>query len=236
MTIPFGENMDYPYNSNFVLNDGVFIAYGGRTGTSTQAQRNAAYQIAEAQMSEYLHALLQPTIVTGTFLWAISDPIVTDWGRLLSVKAVKAISGDPTITYDYTATDLEHYVIIRNATFGYVDISLVPVVLAGCAVPQSNLYPYQIQMVYESGLPTATVCQPNALLALTMAAQITLNEIDNLTLANEAMGDVGVQSFSTQGYSEIRTALGNTAFGNSAKSQKIAQLVNHLKSRVALRF
>lgn len=228
--------MDYPFSAPIILTDQIFLEYGGKTGTSTQGQRTASYQTAEIQMSEYLRALLQPTIVTGTFLWATSDPIVADWGHLIAVKAVKVISGDPQTTYDYTASDLSHYVMIRNSTFGYVDISLVPVTLAGVAVPQANLYPYQIQMVYESGLPTGTVCQPNVLLALTMAAQITLNEIDNLTLSNESMGDVGVQSFSTQGYSELRTALGRTAFGNSAKAQKIAQLVKHLKSRSVLRF
>jgi hypothetical protein len=74
-------------------------------------------------------------------------------------------------------------------------------------------------------------------MALTMVAQINLNEIvSDGTLINEGIGDIGVQEFSNQFYHEIRTKLGHSIFGNSAKANKAADLTKHFRAKNALRF
>jgi len=63
----------FPYTSAQFLNDSVFVDYGGMTGTSVQAQRNAAYAMAERKMSEYLETYLLPTTITGTYSFGLYD-------------------------------------------------------------------------------------------------------------------------------------------------------------------
>ena len=48
----------YPYNYPVVETDAIFIAYGGQTGTSVVAQRQAAYLIAEMTASLDVDTLL----------------------------------------------------------------------------------------------------------------------------------------------------------------------------------
>jgi hypothetical protein len=63
------------------------------------------------------------------------------------------------------------------------------------------------------------------LLALTMAAQINLNEFAVVS-ANEGVGNVGIEEFSSLEYREKRKPWKNTSFGASAKSARVAQLVD----------
>jgi len=207
----------YPHSSAIILTNSIFQLYGGQTGSFVQAQLDAAYRIAEQQATIYLGTLLLPTIVTGTF--GHSPRIVTDYGYVSQILAVNFLSKD-----NLTACTLKSdsgCAFIFEDTFGYLDVSCLTN-YCNC----SNLYsPYQIQVAYEAGLPTGVATQPAALLALTMAAQISLNEM-SFPSANETTGDVGVQEFSSLGYSEKRVPLGRNAFGSSAKSQKIAQLLS----------
>ena len=52
----------YPYDYPLILTDDIFTGYGGLTGTSLPLQREAAYIIAEQQVSTYLGTFLLPTI------------------------------------------------------------------------------------------------------------------------------------------------------------------------------
>lgn len=194
--------------------------YGGQSGTFVQAQLDAAYRIAEQQASTYLGTLLLPAIITGTF--GYSPRLVTDYGYVSRIIAVNILSKNNWETC--TLQSDSGCAFIWNDTFGYLDVSCL-VSYCGCA---GAVVPYQVQVVYQAGLPTGTSNQPAVLLALTMAAQISLNEM-SYPSANESTGDVGVQeysSFGDLGYAEKRTALGRNSFGNSAKSQKIAQLLS----------
>ncbi len=61
--------MIYSHNSAIILNDSIYTSYGGVTGSSTSAQRNAAYLLSEMAVSEALETYLLPTQVTGTYLY-----------------------------------------------------------------------------------------------------------------------------------------------------------------------
>jgi hypothetical protein len=208
----------YLYFQAQILTDSVFLQYGGMTGTSTQAQRNAAYLLSEEQMTEHLSAFLVPTIITGSVSWR-GSLFEAEFGYiqrilLASVTAVRQLS--PLETQIYTGSAL-----IRNSDYGYVDI-----------VVSNNAYGiiYSATLVYESGLATGTVTSPTFLAALTMAAQINLNEWD-VSLSNEGTADVGIQAYSNQSYSEQRKYLGRTVFGDSPMAQRVARMTRKYRAK-----
>jgi len=224
--------MDYPYGTAFLLNDSVFTSYGGLTGTSTAAQRNAAYFVAERQMTEHIGTFLKPTDVSDTYLWVTSNPFELEYGYVRSINGV-TLKDAENDTYVYTADDISNYVLLRNWKAGYVDILLTP---AGWAY-YNPIFPYTVEVSWTCGLLTGTSTAPDMLMALTMVAQINLNEIvSDGTLVNEGVGDIGIQEFSNQFYHEIRTKLGHSIFGNSAKANKAANLTRHFRAKSALRF
>jgi hypothetical protein len=206
----------YPHNSPIILNDDTFVQYGGQTGSMTAAQRSAAYLIAEKQASKFLGTFLLPTTVTGTYGYA--GRIATDYGYVHEIKSVSILSKDSYI--DCTLQSDSACVFVWDDTFGYLDV--------GCVLNSCNcnnyLVPYQVRVAYTAGLPTGVATQPDVLLALTMAAQISLNEMIYPS-QNEGTGDIGIQEFRSLDYSEVRKTLKNTVFGNSAKAQKIAGLL-----------
>lgn len=206
----------YPHNSPIILNDSLFVQYGGSTGTYSSGQRTAAYLIAEKQATNFLNTFLLPTIVTGT--WGYAPRIVTDYGYVSQIYSVNILSKN-----NFTTCTLQSdsaCVFVWDDTFGYLDVSCL-INTCNC---QNVLVPYQVQLAYQAGLPTGVATQPDVLLALTMAAQISLNEMI-FPSQNEGVGDIGIEQFSSLDYSERRKALLNTEFGNSAKANKIAQLL-----------
>ena len=154
--------------------------------------------------------------MTGT--WGQAPRIVTDYGYVSEIKAVHILSKNSA-----TACTLQSdsgCVFVWDDTFGYLDV--------WCLQNQCHcnnwVVPYQIQIAYTAGLPTGVANQPAMLLALTMAAQISLNEMIYPS-QNEGTGDIGIKEFISLDYREYRVDLKNTAFGNSAKANKIAQLI-----------
>jgi hypothetical protein len=229
--------MDYPFSSPFLLSDSVFINYGGKTGTSTAFARNAAYFIAEKEMSSHLQTLLKPTNITGSYYWNAGNPFEMDWGYINAVYGVM-ITANFNWTYTYSAADLAKAVFIRNAKYGQVDINLWPITYQiAQSYPAYAPQPYSVLVSYNAGLPTGTSTQPDMLWCLSMAAQLVLNEmsVDGF-LANETPGGIGVQSFSNELYSEKRTPLGSSIFGSSPVSQQITRIVNNLRCRSVGRF
>lgn len=221
----------YPYNSPLLLTDDIFLLYGGMTGTSTQAQRSAAYLLAEEQMTDYLKSFLIPTTVTGTYMWNGGNPFELDYGNVLRVISVTVADHDWLNSCQVdTATGCA---VIRNAQYGYVDVSYA-LGCGGCG-NVVGYPPYNVQIVYESGLPTGASTQPSILAALSLAAQIHLNEWD-ISLTNEGTADIGIQSFGNQSYSENRVKLGKNNFGSSATSQRIARLVRKYRTKSGASF
>ena len=225
--------MNYPFGSAFLLNDTVFTNFGGITGTSTAFARAAAYYIAEKEMSDHLHTLLQPTDVSGSYNWNAGNPFEMDWGYINSIYGV-SIQSNFNTTYTYTANDMARAVFIRNAKNGIVDIATWPMMyqLTSMIFPVASIQPYSILVTYNAGLPSGTSMQADMLWCLTMAAQMVLNDMSvDGSMANEAPGGIGIQQFANELYSEKRTALGVSIFGNSPIAQQIVRLTRNLRAR-----
>ena len=225
----------YPYNYPLILNDSIFTEYGGRTGTFSASQRQASYLVAEMQTSSYIGTLLLPTIVTGTYPYMGKNRIPTDYGYVSQLLNVN-VKSKGFLSTDCSLVDNEACGYIYNDTYGYIDFKQVALIcglaiygtFGGNAVVVPNV-PYQIDITYQAGLPTGTANQPPVLEALTILAQIDLNEKDpGNSGINEATGDVGVQDFKSLDYRELRAehALVKTALGDSAKSQRAKKLLD----------
>lgn len=222
----------FPYSVPQVLSDQNFILYGGMTGTSSPAQRQIAYVIAEEQMTDYLSSFLVPTIVTGTYFWKGYNPLELEHGHVIDIKSVKINSVDNLSSCVLsTSTDVCSH--IRNQKYGYLDIWKL-LSCSGCG-SIVGILPYTIDVAYQSGLPTGTSMGQAMIQALTLAAQINLNEID-VSLANESIADIGIKSFTNQRYSEIRMTLSHSAFGNSPVANRIARLVRKLRGKPSIGF
>jgi hypothetical protein len=213
----------YPYFSPQVLTDEVFLLYGGQTGTSSAAMRQNAYLLAEEQMTEHLSSFLVPTTITGSVTWKHNSLFDAEFGnirRIFGVSAQSIQNVNPLSTKIYTGTAL-----IRDSGYGYVDVVL----------PCGYGSTYNVTMAYESGMSSGTVTSPTMLGALTIAAQINLNEWD-VSLSNEGTADVGIQAFNNQSYSEQRKYLGRTVFGDSPMAQRAARMTRKYRTKPAIGF
>lgn len=211
------------------MNDSVFLLYGGQTGTSSQAQRDIAYTLAEEQMVEYLTSYLTPTIVTGTHFYRGQNVLELDYGWVTRVLSTTIQSIDNL--HSCTTSEDSACSHIRNAQYGYLDYYK----LLGCGGCGGVVTPYQIQVVYESGFASGTYLGKSMLQALTLASQINLNEID-VSLSNESIADVGVEFFINQRYHEKRKKQHNTSFGNSPVANRVARLVKKYRARPSVGF
>ncbi len=225
----------YPYNYPLILNDQIFTECGGKTGTFSQTQRNSSYLIAEMQVSNYIGTLLLPTIVTGTYPFMGKHRIPTDYGYVSQLLNVN-VKSKGYLSNSCSLVDNAACGYIYEDTFGYVDFKQLALIcgwayyggIGGGAIVVPNV-PYQIEIAYQAGLPTGTANQPPFLEALTILAQIDLNEKDPGNAGiNETTGDVGVQDFKSLDYRELRAehALVKTALGDSAKSQRAKKLLD----------
>jgi hypothetical protein len=210
----------YPYSYPLILTDTIFNLYGGHTGSSVSAQRQAAYFIAEITASDDLSTFLLPTIVTGTYLYSPLHKFVLDQGYVTKIIQTKYICQDEDVYYTVLGT-ANDYVTLENEEYGIVTIN------GSCSICGSLAYPFKVQFVYEAGFPSGTSYHPDILLGLTTYADIILNEIQGY--GNEAPGDIGVTDYRNQGYSESRVALIRTAFGTSAKAQFVRGLFTKLR-------
>lgn len=214
--------MEYPYNTSQILTDSIFVKFGGQIGTSTSPQREMAYLLAEDQMTEHLGAFLLPTTITGSISCVYGNLFGTEFGWVrqvfsVSLETVKQLS--PLRIEIVTGSAL-----IKDSERGLIEV------FVDC---DYGHWVNKSYATYQSGLYSGTSMQPPMLAALTMAAQINLNEMD-VSLSNEGVADVGIQRFSNQAYSEERKRLGNTVFGNSPMAQRVARLVKRYRSKPAV--
>lgn len=222
----------YPYLSPIILTDTIFLNYGGLTGTSTSAQRSIAYGLAEEQMTEYLSTFLIPTTVTGTY-WipTHTTPLALDYGYVTQIKDITIYSANGNYSCSVDSTS-DCYGVRGNGKYGLLDVNYL-LACGGCIGLVG--IPCNVQVSYECGLQTGTSYQPSMLQALTLAAQINLNELD-VSLSNEGTADVGITEFTNLKYSEKRMTLGNTVFGNSPTANRVARLVRKYKTKVSIGF
>lgn len=239
----------YPFTSPIILNTGTFMDYGGKCGSFTISQLNNSFRVAEMQVSKYVGTLLLPHNVTGTYPFEQKWRLATDYGYVHSVLNVTIKSKSDYLNCNLQDNDGCAY--IYSDTFGYIDFKQIEFVYSawgiwsywGGGYPSPYIpynYPYLIEVAYQAGLPTGTATQPPILEALTIMAQIDLNEKDpgNAGL-NESTGDIGVERFSSMDYSETRKLSGmrRTILGTSAKANRAALLIDStvVKARRALR-
>ena len=220
----------YPFSTPIVLTDVLFDQYGGNFANSNEFQRQAAYVLAEELISDDIDTLLLNSRVTGTYVYNRSYSqnfrITLGYGYVTNVVQTKFIDFEGNTYYTITGTD-NIFVGLRDPERGIIDLSHA-VKNCGCH-SASRLSPYKIQVVYECGLPSGTAYSPKVLLATTTVANIMLNEI--IGWGNEGVGDVGVQEFRNQEYSEKRTKLKNTVYGNSARANFAWKILKKLRKR-----
>ena len=224
--------IEYPYTTPQLLTDVLFMLYGGDLGTSSAPQRQVAYLLAEMQMTYHLDSFLLPTISTGTYFWKGGNPINLAFGNIINILGVSIFSHDWANGCSVDSTT-GCFAVRGDGKYGYVDVQAL-LTCGGCST-KSVRFPYNVQIAFESGLHTGTSTQPIIMQALVLATQINLNEMD-VSLSNEGTADVGIQSFSNMKYSEVRTRLGNTSFGNSATAQRIARLVRRYRTKPSIGF
>lgn len=213
----------YPLTAPIILNDVIYEEYGGNLDTCTPLQRQAAYLIAEKEVSEMLETFLLPVTVTGTYSYA--PLLMLDHSYIITVNRVEFIEFDGDVYWSQDGVNND-YIAIRDDSYGLVDINY----LSGyCHCHTAGEYPYRVRVSYTAGFPTGTASQADFLLGLTTYAQIILNEI--IGFGNEAPGDIGVQNFKNQEYSEQRVGLFKTALGSSPKAHFANRIFTKYKKR-----
>lgn len=213
-------NEIYPYSSPIIMTEPIFQQYGGDINGSRPETRQIAYVIAEEAVTDDIGTLLLPTIITGTASWNLINPIITGYGYVSRVNLVRFLDIQERVYFTASGT-ANVYVSLRDDTYGIIDIHHI---FANCrCISSVNPYPYQVQYVYEAGLPTGTANNPKFLLALTTYTDMVLNQIEGY--GNEADGLVGVSEFKNQDYSEKRHNLKRTIFGSSARAQFVSGLL-----------
>lgn len=228
----------------YILDDSVYVDYGGWTGSSTPTQRQFAYRIAENDVMSYLGTRLVPEYITGSYAFPPSDSTLSLGHSYVSqIAFVQFYGSSSTDTPVFiSGSDLPanfatspDYGYINSTALRYtIDKELCYISCAGSSLAGLHA-PIRMEIVYRAGLPVGMGVQPNIVLALVMAASISLKEMVDPFALESGSGDAGVEQFSTDGYSETRKGLINTVFGNSPVANKIRRLLMSYHKRPAIR-
>lgn len=205
--------MIYPYTTPQVMTDIIFQSFGGTLGDTLPEMRELAYAIAEQLICEDMETFLVPTAVTGTYNYSpsmVSLKLDHAFVRSVGDLSFLDVDGRPQ-----GSTDSRHITILGDGTYGI--ISFYP------GVCQCQFLPGKVVVPYVTGLPDGSTDQAPFRMALMMLSRIMLNEM--IGFGNEAPGDIGVQRYSNQSYSETRVGLLRTVYGTSAQAQLIHKLL-----------
>lgn len=221
----------YPINTVQIMSDNVFLSYGHSLDDYTTLQRNAAYFIAEENLSLHLGTLLVPTLITGTLYPYLNGMAVLEWGY---VGQVYGLLVSDNYGNSQMLTDISYGLIDSDNGFFDTRAAVASFLGWSACTPCPGWHIDKYELVYQAGLPTGISMRPNMLMALTILSDIALKEMSELGL-NEGVGDIGINSFSTAGYTESRVDLIRTALGTSARANYARKLVNNIKLTQALR-
>ena len=221
--------------SGCVLTPTNFVAHGGAIGTATAEQLDAAFAIAEQLMQQEIGTFLEPTKFTGTYLWPQTAHTQLPVNRIRAIHSVVSLHGPDC---DCDMTEITGCGVIVNGLAGIITLqecgNTVAAACCACNCGASG-YPYQYRIVATAGIDTGiAAASHNMLRALTIVAQLELDDMINPHKLEGGPGDPGVQRWSDRGYSEDRTPLYDTAFGASALANKAARLVEGFKYRGCL--
>lgn len=223
-----------------ILTDDIFMAYGGQIGTSTPAQRQAAYAMAESGAAEEIGTFVSPTVVTGTYTWPpVGQPFDLEHTHLRQIKSVTAIHDAGCDCAD-DSIEISGCAWVKSPDAGIVQVrECGDLIKAGCNCFHGYSYgqPYQVRIAYEAGLPTGAAFDPRLRQALTTAASIYLDQITDPESAAGGAGEPGIKSFRSLSYSETRSELGMkvTAFGASPRANFAAKLLEVFKYKGAMK-
>ena len=200
-----------------ILNDELFVRYGGITGSSTPDARLVAYQAAEEQVVYYLGFPLSPTQVTGEYpAYAVGYATTLEFMRVMSLdySAIVSLTGSHEVQNELvgvvTLVDNERGIIDTSQLYCY-----------------NMVHGYGLRVVYTAGLESGTFTSSAlGMMALTAAAQLLLNE---LVVPGQTEARVGIQEFTNMRYSEKRFPLNTSIFGSSAPANYIRTLLNKFK-------
>lgn len=236
----------YPFSVPQILDTPTFTNYGGKTGSFTYNQLQSSFLVAEQAISNYIGTLLVPTVVSGTFGYMGKQRIATDYGYVWTILRLDILSQN-VFSSNCDLQSNSGCAFIWEDTFGYIDVrqalsmsnigalswftGLAP--LFPVFSPLANMTnPYQFRLSYFAGLPTGISMLPGVLEALTIVAQIDLNEKDpGNSGMNEGIGDVGITEFSDLGYRGYRekrkdSDIKRTILGSSPKANYAARLID----------
>jgi hypothetical protein len=218
-----------------IMSDDTYVLYGGQTGTSAASQRDAAYIIAEQLAEEELGTFLTETRTTGTY------PIPVP-GRSLQLGRKRVHSIDSVVlmhgcSLDCTIDECDGCAFIINSDAGIIKVTpkwgSVPSCTCGCGAAKG--YPYLYRIVYTAGCGSGINTHPNFLLALTIVAEIALQQITDPGASQGGPGDPGIQSWSNMRYRQENRWPAMSRLGLSPRAQYATHLLRGFKKRRALK-
>lgn len=226
--------VEFHHLSPVILTAEMFDKYSPElTVTPRPDQQGAAFLIAEQRMVEGLQTPLLPSQVSGSFNFPYPYEVI-------QLPHIYVRSLDAITAWGYVGgcscdiTELQACGRLRNF-MGYVDTKII----AGFYVRAcgASVAPEFYDITYTAGLSTGTAANDSRLhMALSILARIELLEMLDPGALEGGGGNIGVQSYSTAGYSESRVKLKDTPFGTSPLSNKAWDLVSHLRKKRPLRF
>lgn len=211
----------YPYSSAFILTDELFSRYGGNPDASPYDLRQAAYQIAESAVYYDLETPLQLTTFTGTYAWSLN--LLVDHTYVRNVVQATILDAQENSLMVMSGTTHFH---LDSPELGLVRFTPQAYSYCHSLFP---LGPLRAQIVYQAGLSSGTSYDQRILIAMTQYAMIQINEM--VGYGNESPGDIGVQKYSNQEYTEERIGLLRTGYGNSAKANYIHNILSPFRKR-----
>lgn len=226
-----------------ILTDDLFAQYGGQTGTSTAAQRTAAYAIAESQAAEQIGTFVSPTTVTGTYSWPpLGQPLQLPYTYLNSVTSVTAIHDAGCDCAD-DSIELTGCAWLLDDAGGTISLrecgDTLRTSCSGCNYGSARYGtgPLQARIVFNAGLPSNAASDPRLLMGLVTVADMALEQIIDPSGAKGGPGNPGIKSFRSLSYSETRSdgSQQMTAFGDSARANYAAQMFSNFKFNRAMK-
>jgi hypothetical protein len=222
------SNVQLPLTSPQFLTEQMFINYGFFTGSASSFMIQAAFCIAENQISREIGTFVYPTTFTGTYGFLGFDiPYESPVGKLISVDSI--------VLHKRYYNGLDQYIsgtsYVRDFDNGYYFISQSPndnSACIGCVAPIIGFYQYNASITagYQSGTISN---QPTLQLAACMAADIALKmmydegigvQYENLVRTLQ-IGRL-IQTMETKYFL-------NTVFGPSSRGNYISKLLEPYK-------
>lgn len=189
-----------------ILDEVRYILFGGWTGTATHDQVLLALDYADEQAASVIGTRPVPQLCSGTYaLTSDMMPFHLHHQRVLGLVSAEGVWPDA----HRGSVILE----LVDPALGLVQPWLSGTSSFGAFQP----IPSRIDVTYWAGYPTGTfTADPGVAAALTAVAKDFLRQMVDPSRSEGGEGSPGIQSFTSQKYSETRVKLRETPLGNSA--------------------